>query len=533
MSPAHREAARNRVALYMLWALILIFAVGASAYSILRHMNRQSTILDLGIQTQVVWNTAQGRPFESSIEVRNYLGDHLSLILALLAPLYWVWPDVRLLLVFQAVVLALGAYPVYRLAREELSDERVGLVFALAYLLYPAVGFIVRFDFHAMALVAPLLLAGLWCWRSRKTSLALLWFLLALLCREEIGLVLAALGVILALRSRGSERRLAWLLGAIGLVWTILGMGFVMPYLRGQPSDTFVACFDHLGASYGEGLLRLVRDPFGALGDSWQGIAGYKATLLPRLLLPVAFLSLLAPGLLVPLLPSLLPAVFSRCLPHSTIYYQYTAPMIPVVFWAAIVGFRRAEGGLRRLLRRTRASGVLRGVLLLLVLLGTASALVWDFPLWKPVQGPGLYAVGRPEPRANDAAFYEAAALIPPDATLATDNHLGPHLAHRRAFYFFPYFEAWRADYILVDLQDDPSRADVRGQTLERLLGCSAMDPAQRFSGLARDYCGVQPNDFVWYAYGVRYWQDGILLLQRGWPVNPVLHMQVRDALEW
>ncbi len=515
----------NRRALYILWAMIVLFAAGAAAYSIARHMDRQSTTLDLAIQDQVVWNTSQGRPFASSIEVRNYLADHLSLILALLAPLYWIWPDVRLLLAFQAAALALGAYPVFRLAREETEDERLGLLFALVYLLYPALGFMVRFDFHAEALVAPLLLAALWKWRAGRPAWASLFLLLALLCREEAGLAIAGLGLVWALRGKGVERRLAGQWAIIGLAWSLLGMGLVMPHLRGAPSDTFQSCFPHLGPSYGAALLGLLRDPAGAIAASWAGLVGYKATFLPRLLLPLAFLPLAAPLLLLPLLPAVAPAFFSRCLPHSTIYYQYTAPLIPFLFWAAAVGFHRAEGWLLRPLRRivgpvgtahASPQAAVRLALALLLLLGTAGALLWDFPWWKPVAGPGLYAVGRPEAPPNQAAFREAAALVPPQAPLAAGSTLAPHFAHRQEIYFFPYWESWRAEYILLDLWAGPPAA------------ASDYDPLLRVLGRPRT--GVDP---LWATdYGVRYWRDGILLLQRGYLADPAVQEEVVREVE-
>lgn len=465
-----------------------------------------------------MWNTAQGRPFASSIEVRFYLADHLSLILGLFAPLYRAWPDVRLLLCLQGSSLALGAYPVYRLARRT-APVPTGLLFPLLYLLYPALGFIVRFDFHAEAFATPLLLFGLWLWEEARYAPASLALLLALSCREEVGLTIALWAALEALAARGQERRLALCWIAIGTSWTILGMGLVMPHLRGGPSDTFVACFRHLGPSYGAALFRFLRHPLATLRESWQGLGAYKATLLPRLLLPLAFLPLLSPLSLLPLLPGLLSSLFSRCLPHSTIYYQYTAPMIPFLFLGGIRGFAWAVSRARR--------G--KGFLVLLLLAGTAAALVWDFPWWKPVEGPGLYPVGRPDCPENLGAFREAAALVPADAAVAADNHLGPHFAHRERFYLFPYGESWHADFVLVDLtRADPDERPYR-ETLRTLL----VYPFYRHRGgperiLLLD--GPYPVEEVsspWGSFGVRYFDQGILLLERGYPPDRALHEAV------
>ena len=80
-----------------------------AAYSIARHAAFNSKAYDLGLHAQVFWNTSQGRLFASSIEVKNYLGDHVSPIILLLAPIYRLWPDPAWLLILQAVALASGA----------------------------------------------------------------------------------------------------------------------------------------------------------------------------------------------------------------------------------------------------------------------------------------------------------------------------------------------------------------------------------------------------------------------------------------
>ncbi|MCS7002126.1 MAG: DUF2079 domain-containing protein, partial [Dehalococcoidia bacterium] len=92
------------------------------ALSILRHEALNSNAYDLAIFDQAIWNTSRGRWFAVSIKLEDLtnpilLGDHFSPALALLAPVYWVWSDVRALLIVQTLLFAVGAFPIYRLAR--------------------------------------------------------------------------------------------------------------------------------------------------------------------------------------------------------------------------------------------------------------------------------------------------------------------------------------------------------------------------------------------------------------------------------
>src|SRR5467141_3528827 len=112
------------------------FAIGlAAAYfllystlSVLRHASYHSFGFDLGLFDQVFWNTTQGRPFESTMSQalpvpHSLLGDHFSPIFLLLMPFYFAFPHPETLLVLQTLALALGAWPVYLLARLKLPAE--------------------------------------------------------------------------------------------------------------------------------------------------------------------------------------------------------------------------------------------------------------------------------------------------------------------------------------------------------------------------------------------------------------------------
>src|SRR5262249_60692512 len=100
-------------------------------------------------------------PYVSLPEMHAW-GDHLSPIMYLFVPAFWVAPGAPVLLVAQSVALALGAVAVFGLARARLRDERPAAAFALLYVANPTLHGINVRDFHAAALAIPLLLAALW-----------------------------------------------------------------------------------------------------------------------------------------------------------------------------------------------------------------------------------------------------------------------------------------------------------------------------------------------------------------------------------
>src|SRR5439155_19519312 len=149
----------------LLWAAVAAYAAAFATLSVLRDRAFQTGRFDLGNMVQAVWSTAHGHPLritELGGDQISRLGAHVDPILAVFAPLWWIWPSPDVLLVVQALAIDAGAFPVYWLARRHLDSTRAGLGFALAYLLYPATGWLTLNEFHPVALATPLLLFAFW-----------------------------------------------------------------------------------------------------------------------------------------------------------------------------------------------------------------------------------------------------------------------------------------------------------------------------------------------------------------------------------
>ncbi len=84
---------RNKWTLKLLIAWIIVLAIAYSALSIIRHNHFQSGGFDLGMYDQAVWQYANYQWPYNTIKERFILGDHLTLTLPLLAPLFWIWDD--------------------------------------------------------------------------------------------------------------------------------------------------------------------------------------------------------------------------------------------------------------------------------------------------------------------------------------------------------------------------------------------------------------------------------------------------------
>ena len=206
-----RALKRRPTTRVLLAGAIIAYAAGFAALSSLRHEAFITGRFDLGNMVQAVWSTAHGDPLRMTSlggDQISRLAAHVDPILVLFAPLWWIWPSPNMLLAVQAVVVALGAVPVFLLARKHLASQRAALGFALAYLLYPATGWLTLNEFHPVALATPLLLFAFWYLDEERLFPFALFALAASACKEEVALVVAGFGIWYAIAHR------RWVTGA-------------------------------------------------------------------------------------------------------------------------------------------------------------------------------------------------------------------------------------------------------------------------------------------------------------------------------
>src|SRR4051794_6548493 len=195
-------AARSRTTLVFYAIAILwggAFAVGAAAAQHSFMLRRY----DLGNFTQAVWSTAHGRLLHVT-EVGgadvSRLSIHVDPILVALVPLWWIWSSPVMLLAVQAAALAAAAVPLFWLARAHLRSETDAAIIACAYLLCPAVTWNAFHEFHAVALAVPLLVACVWFLDQNRVRPFVLAAGAVVLCQEQLGFVVACLGIWYAFR---------------------------------------------------------------------------------------------------------------------------------------------------------------------------------------------------------------------------------------------------------------------------------------------------------------------------------------------
>lgn len=402
--------------------------------SVLRHRSYHSFGFDLGVFDQVFWNTTQGRPFESTMSLgeavpHSFFADHFSPAFWLIVPFYFAYPHPETLLVIQTVALALGAWPVYLLAKLKLP-EGYPLLWVIVYFLFIPLAYINLYDFHEIVLaVAPLGFALYFLEKGRRA-----WFLVFLLLtffvKEEMGLIGAGFGAYALLGKRDWRLGLTTLLGSLAAF--LITIQLVIPYFAGGHEYTYVRLrYAEVGGSP-LGILRtLVTDP---LRIAHALLQAKKAYFVIAILGPVLGLSALAGWASLLVLPTFGYLLLSNYEPQFSFTSQDCAPLIPLVVGTAIIATARFP----RAAQRALALAVLASSLVFSWAFG-------DLPFSRKFDT-RLF-----QTQSRYASFVPSIAQIPADARVSAENGFTSHLSERRYIYDWGYEGVQDAQWIVLD----------------------------------------------------------------------------------
>ncbi len=427
----------------LLAAGVIAYGAGFAALSALRHDAFATGRFDLGNMVQAVWSTAHGHPLQMTDlhgDQISRLAAHVDPILVLFAPLWWLWPSPQLLLVIQALVVALGAVPVFLLGRKHLRSARAGLGFALAYLLYPATGWLTLNEFHPVALATTFLLVAFWYLDEDRLVPFAVFAIAAAACKEEIGLVVAGFGIWYALARR------RWVAGALiaalGTVWSVIAIAVVIPHYNAGAESDFYGRYSEVGGSAGGILKTAVTHP---LRIAAAAFSARDLHYLLQLVTPLAGLCLLAPVVLVAALPELALNLLSATTTQTSIHFHYTAGLIPPLVIAAIFGAKRIG----------RAAVPVAMLVVLAALVGNYR--LGPIPGWRHLPGGQQFQATAQRVTDHDRIAEHALSLIPGSAVVSATNTLGGHLSARSRVLSFPFLED--ATWVAAD-ETQPGYAD-------------------------------------------------------------------------
>lgn len=385
----------------------------------------ESPSWDLGIFTEAVQQYARFHAPVVHIKGFDYnlLGDHFHPLLALLVPAYWVFPSAYTLLVVQALLLGVSAFFVAKAAHEQLGGGAAWLM-GLAYGFSWGVQQAAAVQFHEVALGAPILAICLWLLLRGSWVAAAAWGAALPFVKEDLGLTVAAIGLVLAWRSKRVLLGLS--LAVWGLAWTLLALRVILPALN--PKGQY---------DYGRHL-----SPGDVLAHPVTIIAGIltnETKMATALLLCVAVMFLLLRSeLALILVPTLAWRFLSSNEGHWGQTWHYSLMLMPTAYAAAVDGARQLRASRVWALRRWGVHGPAMA-------LAVTIALFNQMPLWS-LRDPDSWTLG---PRQEAAAA--ALSAIPKGSIVESDVSLMNQLVDRADVYYIGQAGNPVPDYLVID----------------------------------------------------------------------------------
>jgi uncharacterized membrane protein len=422
------------------WLIALAMFAAYTTLSVARYLRLSPGSWDLGIYTQYVRQLAHLHAPVVAIRGPgfNLLGDHFQPIVALVAPFFRLFPTPVTLLVAQALLTAVSVVPVCRAARARLGTG-VSRLIGAAYGFSWGLQQMIIFDFHEIAFAVPLLACSLSALVRRRPRAAAAWALPLVFVKEDQGLTVAAIGlVMIALaagtwvrrrRERPAGRPLAaaglavagagpregagpkdgagagvstwtgdgagaWaaagaVLAVWGLGWSALAIAVIIPHFN--PAHHYMYWSDGGLISPGSGHISA-----GGLLAQLTHAGPVKLRTAVLVLLPVAFLALRSPVAAIAV-PGLALRFLSTNSTFWGTHWHYSATLMPIAFLAAIDGLARIQARAAR--RQARAANASRRT----------------YPSWSRAWAAKQEAsAARSETRAATAGRPEAAAPARP-----------------------------------------------------------------------------------------------------------------------
>ena len=317
------------------WIVTVVLFVLLAALALARARSLDGAE-DLSLYTQAAWLIRNGfAPDVTFGDAPSHLmAQQAAFIFYPMTGISFVLPIIPGLLILQSAALALAVVPLWRIGRN-LANLRVGAVGTLVfvYAVYPVMHNLNLAGFHPEVVAIPGLLAAFYFAETDRWRWFAVFSIVVMLCRADLGLVVAGMGLLFALEGK---RRKGAVVVVLALGWTLLAALVIQPNF-GDGSFPHLNAFQEYGDSPGSVAWGMLQHPVDVLGHL---TSEQSFNLLVTLLAPVVFLPVLAPRYLLPAIP-LQVLYLVADVPREDVFGQQTVAITAFIFIATAFALSR------------------------------------------------------------------------------------------------------------------------------------------------------------------------------------------------
>lgn len=406
---------------------------------------------DVVLYTHSMWHTLRGNILYSTLIGYSSLAFHFTPIFILLSPALLVWEDPRVFFLIQAAGLATTGLILWRIARH--ATPKWALPLLAIFFLNSTLHEVAVNELRRITLATPFIALALYGLYFRKNKPLLIGLAFALLAKEDVGIIIFAVGVFMML----AQRR--WQLGGFLAIFGVTSFVFLtfcvipsfhpdqasfgcypeaypqLKYFAGFGEDGTAASAEDVGSNpvldVVTGILLSPGKVFSTIFDE----SGRQAVF--RILFPLA--------LLIPLIgwewaligvPSVALMMLSSTFQLHTLRDWYMAPILPIMMIATIIGFKRTP-------ERWQPW----------VMAGLIGCTLIGYSWYSYLPGGRLFLPVRYELTDHHRTASEMLKLVPDDAAVMAQDAFTQHLSMRADLHHLRW-NSWEEkpfDYLVVD----------------------------------------------------------------------------------
>ena len=414
---------------HLIWIITGIFFALFLTLNLLRLYGFGFEIVDLGAFHQLIYNTANGDWWKSSINApyhpdTHWLGFHFTVLPVLVASFFYLlFPAVETLSVIHLFSIAITAPILYHTCKALHVSSRTALIWSLVFLCNPFTIFTALFSFQGHSFALPFFAYGLYALLTKRIISLWICCVCILLCKEHFGLSVIGFAVAWYLLHKNAKQAVALgLLGAISLAVILM---IIMPYfspfdghymLNGKSVDT-ASMQRYMWIK--QSIWDAIQSGFAIL-TSRENWIYYGWLLLPLLGLPLGGMLFILPAA-----SDLIANVLSSSPLPKWLTFYHNSCVIPCLIIAACYGTRylakRSKNPDHHMWLRKAAP-----ICLCIAIIASIGLIA------KPLSG-SVFLLGWENMHwANSDSFARLKSQLTPQQRLRVSHGLGPHLAQRR-----------------------------------------------------------------------------------------------------
>jgi len=414
----------------VLGGLLALFVGGLT---ILKFLDHRTPNFDFGIFAQMYHYMSKTLIPYTTCErdmLLSHFAVHFSPILYVALPIYMIFPNPATILAVQAIAVALGVIPLYKLSKHFGLSNNKTIAVIIIYVLHPSVIANNFYYFHENCFLTVLLLSLFYFAEKGKRIPMYIFALLTMFVKEDAPIYVLFFGLYLIFSNKTKLH--GALLSLLSMAYFVTTTSLMAVFGQGVMTYRYDNFIFEEGGSLVDVVLNVIKNPTFVFD---QILTVEKLEFLIPMLIPMALLpfAIKKPSRLILLCPMLLVNLMSNYVYQFDIGFQYTYASLAFLFYLAVMNLGDLNPDTAK---RLLTCGVCASVIFF------ASINLGRMDTIK------VYEKGR----ETSEIITEALTEIPEDKSITATTFLVPPLWNRDEVYEYKYTDEV-TDYAVFDLR--------------------------------------------------------------------------------